>query len=304
MARKIWILGLSHSGTTIFWKAFRQDSRFLCFDEPLSESIGVHFLKNNAVQSLDEYISVLQRDPRYFWDLYQPIYPYQELDSGFTVEQEHYVRLLFDQSQDMVVDETHLHLHLPAILDVTPEAFVIHLHRRASAFVTSHLRPSLTHHNKWVFRIKNRLGHQYRKRVFWFRYDIPPGMTRNVLIGQHQYSKFGLMLADQGYDSEHIMNSSAVVRLLAYWHYHYHYLEREGPRLFGKRFLSLPYETFAHDPGGTMRRLYDWIGMAPPVSMDYAKVHRPKPSHQPRDRRWREAALIAGFTEEEIEALL
>lgn len=301
---QIWILGLSHSGTTIFWKAFRKDSRFLCFDEPLSESIGVNFRKNNANQSLDEYNSVLQGDPRNFWGLYQPIYPYQELDSAFTEEQERYISVLFEQSRNTVVDETHLHLHLPAILGVTPEAYVIHLYRRASAFVTSHLRPSLAHNIKWILRIKNRLGNEYRKSIFWSRYNIPSGMTRNVLIGQHQYSKFGLMLADQGYDAERIMASSAVVRLLAYWHYHYHYLEREGPRLFGDRFCSVSYEKFANEPLSTMRRLYGWIDMPPPDNMSYADVHRPKPPYRPRDLRWREAARIAGFTAEEIETLL
>ncbi len=304
MARRIWILGLFHSGTTIFWDAFRRDSRFLCFDEPLSENVGMHFPKNNSKNTLTEYMSLFRRDPRYFWDIYQPIYPYQELDSDFTTEQERYVRMLFDQAQDMVVDETRMHLHLPAIFGVTPEAFVVHLYRRASAFVTSHLRPSLARKIKLGFLIKNRLGNEYRKRVFWSRNDIPPGMARNVLIGQHQHSKFGLMLADKGYDSERIMASSAVVRLLAYWHYHYHYLEREGPRVFGDRFCSMPYETFANEPLSTMRRLYEWIDMPLPDNVSYAQVHAPKSPFRPHDRRWQEAARIAGFTREEIETLL
>jgi len=81
-------------------------------------------------------------------------------------------------------------------------------------------------------------------------------------------------------------------------------MEREGPRLFGDRFYSLSYEAFANDPRGAMNSLYDWIDMCPPEDMSYAQVHRPKPPHRPRDRRWEEAARIAGFTQQEIETLL
>jgi hypothetical protein len=129
-------------------------------------------------------------------------------------------------------------------------------------------------------------------------------MRRGEVIGQHAVSKFGLMLSEAGYDAEAIMAAPTVVRLLAYWHYHYHYLEREGPRHFGAHFTSLRYEDFATDPAGTMRRLYRWVELTPPPNADYPEVHPSKPPFRERDRRWRAAARVAGFTDQEIESLL
>ncbi len=301
-SRQLWILGLIHSGTTIFWRAWQKDDRFLCFDEPVS-GLGV-LPKQNSRQSYNEFIRIFIKNPEVFWKYYSPLHPIEELDTEFSSKQVQYLRFLFSQSSMVVTDETHLHLHLPALSKITPEAYVVHLHRRASAFATSHLRPSWSRETTWIRRIVRRLRHEHGKRIFWSRNDFLPGMCRGEVIGFHPQSKFGLMLTAAGYDADRIMRAPTLVRLLAYWHYHYHYLEREGPRLFGKRFLSLPYETFANDPGGTMRRLYDWIGLMPPAEMDYTQVHHPKPSYRPGDRRWREAAKTAGFTDEEIETLL
>ena len=100
------------------------------------------------------------------------------------------------------------------------------------------------------------------------------------------------------------MTSPALVRLLAYWHYHYHYLEKEGPRLFGDRFCSLRYEDFAFEPSDTMNSLYQWIGLDAPEGVVYSDVHQPKSAYHAKDRRWSEAARIAGFSEEELETLL
>lgn len=100
------------------------------------------------------------------------------------------------------------------------------------------------------------------------------------------------------------MSSPAIVRLLAYWHYHYHYLEKNGPRVFGERFKTIWYEDFARDPANVMKDAYGWLGMDPPEGVRYDDVHPPKPAYRANDERWREAARIAGFSEEELETLL
>jgi hypothetical protein len=260
--------------------------------------------EQNSRYSYDEFICIFEKDPKTFWENYSPLHPLEELDSEFISKQIKYLRFLLAQSPRVAIDETHLHMHLPSLVKITPEAYVVHLHRRASTFVTSHLRPSWSQETTWIRWIVCRLRHEQDRRVFWSRNDFIPGMCRGEVIGHHPQSKFGLILAKAGYDAERIMRAPTLVRLLAYWHYHYHYLEREGSRLFGKRFLSLPYETFANNPNGTMHRLYDWIGLTPPSEMDYMQVHQPKPPYRPVDRRWLEAARIAGFRKEELETLL
>lgn len=302
--RAIWILGLNHSGTTIVWSAFRKDGRFLCFDEPLTFDLGACFPKNNIKQTFDEYIKYFGGDPAAFWGIYASIDPLQELDNTFTAEQERYLNILLMQAENIVLDETHVHLHCPSISKVFPGGYVIHLYRRASSFVTSHLRPNWSRSGGVHRQAVRWFRYEYDKRTFWSRSDYPPGMRRGDVIGGHPQSKFGLLLADAGYDAGRIMSAPALVRLLAYWHYHYHYLEREGPKLFGKRFMSLRYEDFASRPRETMNGIYRWLDMSLPVSLDYADVHLPKPPHLANDRRWREAAKLAGFSGEEIETLL
>lgn len=300
---QLWILGLNHAGTTIFWRAWRKDDRFLCFDEPLTAHLGLCFPRNNSKRTFDEYLQIFGEEPKRFWELYDPIYPLQELDHEFVAGQERYLRYLIAQAPCVAIDETHIHLHLPALQGLSRNPRVIHLHRRASAFATSHLLPRSARGGVWIRRAVRRLRHAYDRGAFWTRSDFIPAMCRGEVIGSHIESKFGMMLAEAGYDVERIMAAPTLVRLLAYWHYHYHYLEREGRRCLGERFTSLRYEEFASSPTAVMRRLYGWLGLLPPAA-DYPEVHPPKPPFRELDPRWHDAARTAGFTEEEIGTLL
>lgn len=300
----VWILGLHRSGTTVVWSAFRSDNQFVCFDEPLTDDLGNCFPRNNHKTTYDEFLRIFGKTPQKFWTLYNSINPLQELDSTFTHEQKTYITSLLKYGNNVVIDETHLHTHLPGIKEITPTGYVIHLYRRARGYITSHLRSSWSSNTTWSRRIVRHLRHEYNNRVFWSRYDFLPGLRRGDVIGNHPQSKFGLMLAEAGYDAERIMSAPALIRLLAYWHYHYHHIEREGSRLFQERFKSLRYEDFASHPNETMAAIYDWLGMAPPPGVAYSDVYPPKPPFRPDDRRWIEAAKIAGFSEEELETLL
>lgn len=302
--RKLWILGLPHSGTTIFWRCWRQDTRALCFDEPLTANLGACFPRNNQKGTFDEYIEQYGSRANEFWKLYQPIDAFQELDAHFTPGQERYLQQLVALSEFTVIDETHIHLHLDALRKLVPNVHVVHLYRRASTFVTSHLKPSWSHDGNLARRFVRRVRDTHNRFSFWGRRGFPPGMDRDVVIGGHESSKFGLLLSQSGYDTRKIMSGSAVVRLLAYWHYHYHYLEQQGPAAFTDRFMSLAYEDFAMHPAATMHRLYEWLGLPAPRDADYSGVYPPKPAFMAHDRRWREAARIAGFSKEELETLL
>ena len=298
----LWILGLMHSGTTIVWRAFRRDNKFTCFDEPFS-GLGV-LPGQNSRNSLGELKGVFEKDPALFWDRYAPLHPLEELDAEFKPEQKRYLRYLLLFGDRFVIDETHLHTHIEDMAKFPYQQKVIHLVRRARGFATSHLRSSWSKRTSLLRRAVRYLRNEYNKRVFWTRDDLPPGLRRDDAIGRSRYSKFGLMLEKAGYDAERIMGSTAIVRLLAYWHYHYHYLEKEGPKHFGQNFKTVWYEDFASDPERVMASLYEWMGMERPEGVRYDEVHPPKPPYKEHDRRWLEAARIAGFSEEELETLL
>lgn len=304
--RYIWILGLLHSGTTVFWKAWREDKRFLCFDEPLrtAEELNGCYPSNNSKKTLDELITLLEKDPKTFWNLATHSSPLDELDEEINSGQQRFLRYLMQQSSRVVIDETHLHLRISSLPQIAPNAHVIHLYRRARAFVTSHLRPTWSRETTWSRRIVRRLRHEHNKRIFWDRPDLLHGLARHEFIGQDPLNKFGLRLTKAGYDVKRIMEGPAVIRLLAYWHYHYHFLEREGPSCFPEHFKSVRYEDFANNPQTTMSEIYQWLKMVEPNNFQYNFVHGPKPPYQANDRRWIEFARVAGFTEEEIVTLL
>ncbi len=302
--RVVYILGLNHSGTTIFWRAFRKNKGLLCFDEPFTGDLGVWFPNDNEKRTFGEYIDVFGGDVEKFKKIYAPISPFQELDCEFTEAQRSYLNFLLGQGNDIVIDETHLHQHLPALLALSSGTRVIHLHRRASTFVTSHMRPSWSKNAGHVRLGVRWMRNEYNKARFWSRKDILPGMCRGDVIGDNPTSRFGTMLHAAGYDAKRIMASSAVVRLLAYWHYYYHHVESEGRNLFGEKFRTLRYEEFATNPQETMTEIYRWLGMDEPVGIVYSDVHPPKPPFRVFDVRWRESAKIAGFSDEEVDTLL
>lgn len=307
--KMVILLGLLHSGTTIVWKSFRKDAGFTCFDEPCVTPMDLQAGMNNYRGTTAEYALQLRRAPREFWRLFEPMHALQELDSDFTEKQKYWLRHLVREagSSNIFIDETHLHLKIAALRGLFPNAHVIHLVRRPCSFVTSHLLPSLVparglaeFPRSGVRKMRNIA----RKQIFFRRMDQPPGMERETVIGNHPNSKFALLLGEAGYDVEQIMAAPSVVKLLAYWHYHYHYLDLHGPEIFGDRYRLVRYEDFATNPGREMAGVYDWLGMSLPSGVTYQDVHRPKLPFRSGDERWRQAARMAGFTEDEVETFL
>jgi len=207
----IFILGLMHSGTTIFWKAFRNDKRFMCFDEPFS---GLESLCGNTYpNSRAELAALVAADPGTFWSRYSPLNSLDELEPFFENRQQQYLHFLESQSNRVVIDETRLHMHLPALAALERGTYVVHLHRKARAFVTSHLRPSLPTGHGFPRAIQRHLKHSYNKRKFWERKNPPPRMRRDEVIGYRPSSKFGLLLTENGYDVPRIGRCAASVLL-------------------------------------------------------------------------------------------
>ena len=298
----LWILGLNHSGTTIFWRSFRKDQRFLCFDEPFTPDLGVVFPRDNYKGTFGEYLKIYSESPNLFWDRFAPIWPSDELIEGLTERQKGWLDELNNKAGFKIIDETNLHMKLSHLLQ--PDAYVVHLHRRARGFVTSHLVPSVPKGQHSARSFLQRLRRWNNQRIFWDRTHFPGGALRANVIGADERSHFGLILAEAGYDAERIMRSPLVVRYLAYWHFHFKLMEREGPHLFGKRYLSVNYDAFAKNPRRVMEDVYGLLGITPPEEISYFDVKHPKPAHDENSTKWREAAKVAGFSDDDIIQLL
>ena len=91
--------------------------------------------------------------------------------------------------------------------------------------------------------------------------------------------------------------STDSTKLLAYWRVHYERVELDGRRLFGDRFVSQDFDEFTRDPEGSVKRIYDAMGVEPP-QLDYSRVRPAKAPFEADSPKWKELAREVGLPEE------
>jgi hypothetical protein len=285
---RIFILGLRRSGTTIFWESFRRDPRLRCYNEPWNP-----VLRELPVEipnrSRREVIELFRRDPATFWRRFAPIELIEELQSDLSERQVAYLRSLIDAFDGVCIDETRCHFKLAALREIEPDATIVHLFRTPAAFATSHLIPT----GSGGFRTR-RLVQTAARLGFFTRRDRFHWWGLQQLIGSHPESLFGLRLREFGMDPEDVYPLSAAGRLLAFWRLHYEVMERDGPRLFGPRFLSVPFERFCQSPKAVVEQVYAAAGLEPPA-LDLSRVKPAATAYRPSDRRWQELFARVGL---------
>lgn len=288
------IVGLRRSGTTAFWGLFREDERFACYNEPFNQQLrhagspgwqgGRHTER--------EFDTLQRRDPAAFWHHYAPVARHDELKDGLSDQQAHWLAWLQATAEHTCVDVTRCHFKLASLRDVDPDAVVVHLYRPPANWVTSVVQPS-TAHIKRLDTAAKRLWHTTRLRVqaarfrqtFWQTRDGHRFKGFDELIGTHEGTYFGVRLAEAGMDPAEVYAMPDVGRLLAFWKLHYERVERDGPSLFGERFLSVNFNDACHNPRAVRDRVYDRLGMTPPAAPPRG-IHPPPPPFASRDPRW------------------
>src|SRR5512145_732297 len=178
------------------------------------------------------------------------------------------------------MDETRCHFRLGALRQVVPDATVVHLFRAPAAFATSHLIPT----GSGGFRA-NRLVQNWGRVGFFTRRGRFNCWGLEELIGRHPDSLFGLRLREIGMDPAAVHALPAVGRLLAFWRLAYETVERDGPRLFGSRFVSVSFERFCRNPGKVAETFYAAAGLRPP-ELDLTRVKPAKQAYRADDSRW------------------
>ena len=287
---RIFILGLRRSGTTIFWEAFRQDRRLHCFNEPWNP-----VLRQLPVEipnrSRREFIELFRKDPQAFWRSFAPIGPLEELQDDFSDRQVAYLRYLIDPFDSICIDETRCHFRLAALQQAVPDATLVHLFRAPAAFATSHLIPTGS-----GGRRANRLLTALGRVGFFTREDRYNSLGLEDVIGRHPESLFGLRLREIGLDPAAIYALPAVGRLLAFWRLAHETVERDGPRLFGSRFVSVAFERFCREPREVVEEVYAAASLHPP-ELDLSRVKPAKRAHRADDSRWRRLFGQVGLPE-------
>ena len=286
MTTNICIVGLRRSGTTIFWRTFRQDERLLCFDEPFNPRL-YRLLEVNPKSTWDEFIA-LERSEADFGRRYAPLQPGQEAEPGLDDAQSGYLSWLLDRGRPVLADFVRLTYKLDALRQVTPNAVVVHLHRDPASFASSHLLPS---GGGWR-RALLELG--WRRWSFWRRRGDFNRWQLEEVIGRDPSSAFGRRFAEEGYDAARLYALPAVARLLAYWCLSYEVAERTGRSQFGDRFVSVRFEDFCRDPRPVVNRIYETADLeTPDLTLDHL---RPASGpFRPEDERWNRWLKVLGM---------
>lgn len=289
--RHIGIVALRRSGTTTLWRAFRQDTRFRCYDEPFNPLLR-RLPADHRKHVWGEFIELFEADPKLFKAKYAPIPRAEEMARGMSLEQKTYLSFL-TSAGPTVFDVTRCTGKIPELKQVVPDAVLVHLYRHPAAFVSSHLLPSDRLDLLGVRRLINRL-------TFFTRSSRFDGWGFEQLLRTGPVQTTQQLLAEVGVDlppaNERVPASQ---RLLSVWLGAYRLAEREGPLHFGERFISLPFESFCSNPQSHLERIYTVAEVAP-VSVDLSGIRPATLGYRVGDPTWRALAERAGFDEDEL----
>jgi len=289
--RHIAVVALRRSGTTTLWRLLRQDRRYRCYDEPFSPLLE-DLPAEGKKQVRAEFISLFNRGPAEFRAAYAPIRRHEETTRTLTAAQKSYLRFLAAETP-IAFDETRCMGKIAELHDVLPEAVLVHLYRHPAAFATSHLLPS-EGHPFWGLRAL------FNRRTLFDRSFGYNGWGMEDLSRTDCVETTRALLAEVGVPlpprSERV---PAAQRLLALWLGAFRLAEREGPRHFGPRFLSLAFEDLCAEPAARLAEIHALAGIAP-SGVDVSGIRPASPGLAGSDPRWRALAVEAGFDPAEL----
>ncbi len=267
---KILIVCLRRSGSTAFWRIFRQDERLLCFDEPFNpmlKQLPRRFLKKTN----DEFIEVYKKDKKNFLEKFSPIDYFEEVnplrDSEIV-----YLNYLFSLSENVVIDATRLNFKITDLVKhLNKNIFLIHLYRRPQAFVTSHIIPNRPEYKDLKLRyLYTKFKAEFNKKFFW-------SVKRNF--------------NDWGYETIYNLlnqekNKPAYLKLL--WLWKLSFLNNENAIANHQNSMSLPFEAFTREPEKIIGEIYERNGFEY-KPLDYSKIRRPNLGFEPDNKKWADA---------------
>lgn len=291
---KVFIIGLRRSGTTAFWRSFRNDPRLVCFDEPFSPEL-MRLPLDHPKRIWGEYIE--RFDPADFWGRYTSIGPEQELEPSLTESQRAYLEWLLGQHRDVVVDLTRCSLKLADLAALDGECMFIHLHRSPQGFASSHMIPSRSDAIGRLRQVKAR-------HDFWDRTTDYDGWGMERLYSNSPASKFGVMLEAAGFDVERCYQLPAVGRLLVLWLYFFNQINQQLADTSANA-ISIRFDEFSSHPKANMTDLYRRAGFDVKKVPAQDHIQLSPPGNKPDSPRWNEVweSVMAASPDSYLEQL-
>jgi len=291
----IVIVALRRSGTTITWETFRQDKRFICFNEPFNPELSKITEKGNInINYHKEFCDLYERDKNVFWEKYRSIYGIYEIQDGLSNEHEEYIRYLNNSSENTLSVFTRSNFKIKELKRIIPNSILIHLYRPPMCFATSIMLPSSGNLKRIKSKssyIKNLLKSVIRNKIveatFWNRQNSYNAWDYDSIIGSSPNSCFGDRLKQWGYDPEEIYQLPAIGKLMAFWMVNYLTVEKEGRKYFGNKFISINFNDFCRQPDEILSSIYNTAGLEKP-NFDVSRIHKPNIPYKQDSREWRD----------------
>lgn len=289
---KIFVIGLRRSGTTVFFDTFRQDRSLTCFDEPFNAMIR-DIPDRDEWGSKKEYVDLYHKDPAQFWTKYAYILGIDELRPNLTPDQVGWLDYMLASAPRCFADFTRLNFKLAALNAIVPDAVLVHLHRQPASFASSHLLPSVWQNGRWFkyTRKKLQFWKTYKKFDFW-------GLE--TIIGRSPRSMCGHMFRAHGFDSDAIYASNAATKLCAFWKTAFDAASKDGQRLYGDRYVQIPFERFTQAPEAYIAEIYKRAGAEAP-RLDLSAIRPATGNPFVGHAGWRAIENLLGFDPEQIE---
>lgn len=276
---RIFICGLYRSGTTITWKTISQDPDFVSFDEPFNENLR-DLPRLNRSGSNANYLPRFEKEPSIFREYFAPILPSEDLNRAFTHQQEKYLLNLLTPYKNLNVDFTRCTFKLANLHQLFPDALIIHLKRKPSAFASSHLIPTYK-----AKGIKAALGRIYRSKTVFTRKSRYNFYNYEQIIEQHAPQEFEHLLPLlKEYQGLELKDLPAFVKLLLL-HKRNQEVVNEFAAKHGENFLEWQFEDFLEAPEKHLREVYKYFNK-PMFSFDFSKFRSANLGYSPTSKMW------------------
>lgn len=248
----VLICGQPRSGAKTFWRQFRKDERFTCFDEPFRPDLRAYLHRrwNNWEKTMDEYFETRERRNliHRYWSSLPPA---EQTVPTLVQQQRHYVQELLRQGTNVCLDTVRCNNKLESFRNIAPKGLIIHLLRDPRAVVTSHLRP-------------------YRQ--WWVSGELPESFFEY----QGGFNKWEWeALANE----LKLTGSNSIVRMLKVWKWFTDAAQAAAPD------LTIHFEELAISPLTVMKRIYDKLDLEY-VPQDHRDIQLPQRGWEPDNPKW------------------